>query len=677
MKSDIHTFISALWKSLGYETVDFDISVPEHASHGDFSTNLSLVGAKAVGKPPRDLALQVMERFSQWKETSEADEHTQTLPKEDQTSAVPDEVKPLLRDIDHLELAGPGFVNIFLTEAKLVSQLSKVLNSDQRDRTRHSKTDKKRVMVEFAHPNTHKQFHIGHLRNLTTGESVVRLLESQGVEVIRANYQGDVGLHIGKALWGISVLVEQAQNEASTHRSIASSQAEASQLRGIVSSENEDTNHDDTNNETTNYESTNCEDTILWLQDNLKTISERSEFLGRAYATGAGAYETDEAAKKEIEDINKLVYARDPRIYPLYELTRQWSLDSFEALYNRVGSRFDRYYFESQTYETGREAVAEGLKKGIFERSEGAVIFPGEKFGLHNRVFITSAGNPTYEAKDMGLGRLQFDEYHPDMIIHCVASEQIGYFQVIFEALAQLYPDTRGKEHHLVYGWVRLKEGKMSSRSGNVVLGSWLLDETKKNIRIILDTNKSNYTESEQNEVTEKAAIAAVKYGFLKVSTAQDIAFDIKESININGDSGPYLLYTYARCRSVMRKAVRNPLLHGFMDSLLNAKDTNTGKTMKQWSNGTLFVSERNILRHLVSFDDVVTRAAAEYAPSYVCTYLYELAGLFNTFYNSSPILEAPEGMEKVQFRLAITQAVATVLKQGLYLLGIETVERM
>lgn len=664
MKQELFLFFSALWKSFGYEPVDFDITVPDHPTHGDFSVNLALVGAKAVGKPPRDLALQVMEQFSKWKNACEAEGQGQTSSHIDQTTTVPKDLEPLLRDIDHVEIAGPGFVNIFLSEAKLITHLSQVLHRDERDTTRNPKTGKKRVMVEFAHPNTHKQFHIGHLRNITTGESIVRLLESQGVEVIRANYQGDVGLHIGKALYGIFLLVERKNTGTSKHRSIASSK-----------------------NEATTHEDTNYEVTVSWLQDNLKTVSERSEFLGIAYATGAGAYESDEAAKQEIEAINKLVYSRDSRIYPLYELTRQWSLDSFEAIYGRVGSHFDRYYFESQTYESGREAVLEGLKKGIFERSEGAVIFPGEKFKLHNRVFITSAGNPTYEAKDMGLGKLQFDEYQPDMIVHCVASEQIGYFQVIFEALAQLYPETRGKEHHLVYGWVRLKEGKMSSRSGNVVLGSWLLDETKKNIRLIMQNTVSDYKVNEQDEVAEKAAIAAVKYGFLKVSTAQDIAFDIKESININGDSGPYLLYTYARCRSVIRKAL-NIATSQFDASHLrthtipsNNEDTKNEVSTHEDANykdmHDISVAERNILRHLVSFDDVIAHAACEYAPSYVCTYLYNLAGLFNTFYNVSPILEAPDGEKQVQFRLAITQAVATVLARGLYLLGIATVERM
>jgi len=613
MKSQIHIFLRAIASRLGLSECAFDLTVSEDPVHGDYATNLALIGAKVVGKPPRDLALQAVSIFTAWKEAASADRHDQTISKKDQSMPIPKGIESILRDIDRIEVAGPGFLNIFLSEASFITHLSTVLKIDKPVVTRNTKNTDFQVMVEFAHPNTHKQFHIGHLRNITTGEAIVRLLESQGMKVVRANYQGDVGLHIGKALWGVMKLA----NEDAAHA-----------------------------------------DRAAYL-DALKTVEERSAFLGKAYATGAGAYETDEAAKKEIEEINKKVYAREGAVYSLYQQTRQWSLDYFEAVYARVGSRFDRYYFESQTYESGREAVLEGLKKGIFERSEGAVIFPGEKYGLHNRVFITSGGNPTYEAKDMGLGRLQFDEYHPERIIHCVASEQTGYFQVIFEALARLYPDTKGKEQHLIYGWVRLKEGKMSSRSGNVVLGSWLLDETKKSIRLIMDQNKSKYTESEQNEVAEKAAIAAVKYGFLKVSTQQDIAFDIKESININGDSGPYLLYTYARCKSVLRKA-------GSVKANVQLPD---GKTLSG--------SERLILRHMVSFYDTISRSAVEYAPSYLCTYLLRLAGLFNAFYNGSPILDAPEGKETRDFRLGITTAVAQTLKHGLYLLGIETVERM
>jgi arginyl-tRNA synthetase len=356
-------------------------------------------------------------------------------------------------------------------------------------------------MVEFAHPNTHKAFHIGHLRNITTGESLVRLLEATGHTVTRANYQGDVGMHIAKCLWAMMHLPE----------------CNPDAVRG-------------------------------------KEIHMRVEFLGKAYAAGSTRYETDESVKKETGEINKQIYAKDPAVYPLYQETRAWSLEYFEGIYKRVGTRYDRFYFESEFYEKGKAFVADGVKKGIFVESDGAIIFPGEKHGLHNRVFITKEGNATYEGKEIGLGRAQFDEYHPDLVMHVVGPEQAGYFQVLFAALARMFPDTEGKEYHKKYGWVKLKHGKMSSRTGQVVLGEWLLDEAKKSIYEILKQNKSEYTKEEQDDIAEKGAIAAVKYAFLRVGTDQEIAFDLKESVSFDGDSGPYLLYSYARCKSVLKK---------------------------------------------------------------------------------------------------------------------------
>ena len=281
------------------------------------------------------------------------------------------------------------------------------------------------------------------------------------------------------------------------------------------------------------------------------------------------------------------------------------------------------------------------------------IIVAGEKFKLHNRVFITGDGNPTYEAKDMGLGKLQFSEYHPDLVIHCVGSEQTGYFQVIIEALAQLVPETKGKEYHLVYGWVNLKEGKMSSRTGQVVLGEWLIDTVKEEISKKVIDNVSKYKDSDitdVNGISETLAIAAVKYSFLKVGTTQQIAFDINESINLHGDSGPYLLYTYARCQSVLRKA---------------------GKPTKETPKEVpLAAEEAALARLLLYFPEIVVEAADLYAPNILCTYLFMLAQAFNLFYQKCPILEHP-------YRLKLTDVTAQVLKKGLYLLGIQTVERM
>jgi arginyl-tRNA synthetase len=440
-------------------------------------------------------------------------------------------------------------------------------------------------------------------------------------------------------------------------------------------------------------------------------IKNRVEFLGKAYAAGSKAFEESDEMKKTIGDINKKIYDRDPSLMALYKETRQWSLDYFETIYKTVGSRFDRYYFESEVFEKGRATVFEALKKGIFEKRDGAVIFPGEKYGLHNRVFVTTDGNATYEAKDIGLARLQFDEYHPDLIIHCVGPEQASYFQVLFQALEQVFPDTAGKEYHLKYGWVKLKTGKMSSRLGNVVLGEWLIDEVKKAINTILEQSISKDKEVNHTLASETIAIGAIKYSFLKVSTPMEIAFDLQESINTNGDSGPYLQYAYARCRSVIRKAAeaQNP----------KSKNQNNSKAPNSKSQpfeidsfefpldlelGALDLNkeERAVARRIMQFSDIVTAAAQNYAPNTLCTYLFQLAQEFNLFYakhtilgnsssftvhgsstkqkvsdgvsvNSEPITVNPQSAT----RIALTAAVAQVLKNGLYLLGINVMERM
>ena len=443
-----------------------------------------------------------------------------------------------------------------------------------------------------------------------------------------------------------------------------------------------------------------------------KPIGEKVDFLGKAYVAGNKAYAENEEAKKDIGKINMQIYAKDLSVWDLYKTTRQWSLDYFETIYKRVGSHYDRYYFESEVYESGKKNVLNGLEKGIFIKSDGAIIFPGEKFGLHNRVFITSEVNATYEGKDMGLGPLQFSEYHPDLIIHVVGPEQASYFQVVFEALAQLFPETRGKEYHLIYGWVKLKHGKMSSRSGNVVLGEWLIEEAKEKIYNILEKSRSKDNKNGQpasvrqladsgearEEIAEKAAIAAVKYSFLKVSTQQQISFDIEESVSFEGDSGPYLQYTYARARSVLRKAdTKREASSG------KREENNASSPLLSLSGGIggviLNIEEKEVLRMLYKFPEIVSSAAVTYSPSVVCKYLYELASAFNTFYNKHSILGAAKEVQsskfKVQsneakglamkqfsnettnFRLFLTAATAQVLKNGLYLLGIETLERM
>ncbi len=600
MKDQIATLIAEVLKDLGFHGITPQVTVPDDPSHGDYTTNVAMkIATSAKRVNPMDIALQVKEHITYHvsRITKESPDHK--IRKSSQKASGKQVGRNILSAIDRVEVAPPGFINLFLTEAILITHLQQVLKQKEVARTA------KKIMVEFAHPNTHKTFHIGHLRNITTGESIIRLLESQGHTVIRANYQGDVGMHIAKCLYSILHQSHKPHETPATRRS----------------------------------------------------LQEKVEFLGKAYAAGSKAFEEDPSAKEEIGDINKKIYTKDPEVYPLYLETRQWSLDYFEAIYKRVGSHFDRYYFESEVYEPGKELVMEALQKGIFEESDGAIIFPGATYGLHNRVFVTGEGNATYEGKELALASMELTEFGKlDRIIHVVGPEQSGFFQVTFKAEELLGIVGPGVQHHLIYGWVKLKHGKMSSRTGNVVLGSWLLDEAKKAIYDILQKSGSKYTKKEQEKIAEAAAVAAVKYAFLKVGTTSEIAFDIQESVNFQGDSGPYLQYTYARCKSVLRKAKGLVIgdLGSFGDVSLNPE-------------------ERAVLRLLTHFPDTVREAADSFSPSTICTYLFKLAQAYNLFYAKHSILSTPDS----SLRLALTEGTAQILASGLYLLGIETLEHM
>jgi arginyl-tRNA synthetase len=684
MKKAVQQLLITVLQEIGVTDMVPEVEISGSAVHGEYTTNIAMRLAKILKKSPMDIGLSVKEAISQKLLAVSQNGVDQSSDQSDHKISSQDSEYSVLQDIESVEVVAPGFINIKIFESKLSSQLVEVLKQGEgygkakseskignRKSINAEQLSIKRIMVEFAHPNTHKAFHIGHLRNITTGETIVRLLESQGVKVIRANYQGDVGMHIAKCLYGIkhqSELLPELQTFAEIQT---------------------------------------------------KSIPEKVAYLGKVYAAGSQAYEhakehlaetaslkegenSKSSAKLDIEIINKQIYAKDDAIYPLYLETRKWSLDYFDSIYKRVGSHFDRLYFESETYQTGKNYVMEGLEKGIFEKSQGAIIFPGKKFGLHDRVFITSEGNATYEAKDMGLGRLQFDEYNPELIIHCVGPEQASYFQVMFEALSHLFPDTQGREKHLVYGWVKLKQGKMSSRMGNVILGEWLLDEAEKRITDILLNSQTKGIEINQNssngkaeisDISKKAAVAAVKYAFLKVSTTQELAFDFDESISFDGDSGPYLLYTYARCKSVIRKAGKAAISCSQLDVSQNKIKAYSQKLIA--NNDKLNPEEHAVARLIFLFPDIVKGAAENYSPNILCTYLFDLAQAFNLFYAKNKILaissqplaisensnqsssQQPLVDSSSQFRLTLTAATAQVLKNGLYLLGIETVERM
>ncbi len=541
---------------------------PANSQHGDYSTNIAMMVKKEGIFSPLDLASKIV---NTWRSLG------------------------LPSYLAKIEVAKPGFINLWLENDFLISQLLEVIK--EKYRLTQGLKEKEGIMVEFAHPNTHKQFHIGHLRNICLGESISRLLEANHQRVYRVNYQGDIGLHVAKCLWGF----------------------------------------------------------LKMKKDKPRSLEKKIDLLSRAYVKGAKAYETDAQAKKEIDQLNQQIYQKDKEIKKIWEETRKWSLEYFDKIYQRLGVKFEKFYFESQMAEEGKEIVLQNLKKKIFEESEGAIIFPGEKYGLHNRVFLNQRGLPTYEAKDLALAKKQMADFAPQKILHVVGPEQKGYFEVVFRALKEINPKIAQKEFHLIYGWVRLKNGKMSSRLGEVVLAEWLLEEVKKRL-------KKTYQMPEI--LAEKVALGAVKYSLLKFSPQSEIVFDIDASINLEGDSGPYLQYTYARCQSVLANG--------------GVKEDKKDKIPLLSSPGsfTLKDEEITLLRTAYKFFEIVQEAGEKFSPNLVCSFLFDVGQKYNLFYNRLPILKAGN-QDLVNFRLLLTLAVGEILKKGLNLLGIDAPEKM
>ena len=500
-----------------------------------------------------------------------------------------------------IEVAGGGFINFWYSEKFL---LNTVLDFS------HGKVFSgvgayhgMKVMTEFTDPNPFKEFHIGHLYSNIVGESISRILEANGAEVRRVCYQGDIGLHVAKALWGVEKKLDG--------KDISSLSSEPLEVR--------------------------------------------VKFLGQAYALGATAFEEDEGAKVEIIEINKRVFAKEEKIMALYEVGKTWSLEYFDTIYDRLGTKFWKFYFESEVGERGKALVEEYLEKGVFEESEGAVIFNGERYGLHNRVFINSLGLPTYEAKELGLAPAKYEDYKFDLSVMVTGNEIDEYFRVLLKALSFIYPEIAERTKHISHGMVRLPSGKMSSRTGNVITGESLLDEADQKAEArIEEVREGKKISGDTHKIARVIGDGAVKYALLKNNVGGDVVFNFDDVVNFEGNSGPYLQYTYVRIRGILEKAGKSVAM-----SDLKAQG--------------LELEEEELLRYLLLYPYVLGQAAIHFAPSGIATYLYDLSQRFNTFYQKHKVV----GGVNEEFRLVLVAAVGNVLKNGLNLLGIETVEKM
>lgn len=362
--------------------------------------------------------------------------------------------------------------------------------------------------------------------------------------------------------------------------------------------------------------------------------------ISKAYAAGAKAYEEETGAKAEIQAINEHIYRRDNEaINNLYARGRAQSLEGFDAIYKTLGINYDKHYFESQSMPEGLKFVQEHPK--VFKSSEGAIVYEGEKAGLHTRVFVTSRGLPTYETKDLGLAELKNKDYpKASRSIIVTANEQAEYFKVMLAALTEIDGQLAQKTTHLSHGFVNLSTGKMSSRTGDIYAAADLLSEVK----------KATHEQYPDSEIHKEVGIGAVKYSFSRHRIGPDIVFDIKESVGLEGNSGPYLQYTYARACSVLAKSSKKPAAVSDLEP-----------------------EERVLVRKISEYPEVVAKATSELMPHYICIYLYELAQSFNRFYEKNRVIDDPREAE----RLSLVEYYAEVLKSGLSVLGIAAPERM
>lgn len=572
LKNDLQEAIN----SLGFlMPTDLVLSIPENSNFGDYTTNIALQLSKQNLKNKYHSSIEI-------------------------ANAIAEKLKHPLY-LERVEVAGPGFLNFFIKDEYLLKELVKPLKTGDRklDQIIFKKeifeAPAERILLEFAQPNTHKPFHIGHFRNISIGESLSRLLEYSGVEVFRATYGGDIGPHVAKAIWGALKLADEYQKVKSG------------------------------------------------------SLTEKAEFLGKAYVFGSEAYEKEPESKKLIEEINIKLYKKDSQYIGIWQETANWSKAYLDSLYQRLGTEFDAEIWESEVQEEGKEVVLKNLKT-VFKEDQGAIIFPGEKYGLHNRVFITQKGYPTYEAKEIGLSRKEESLFPFDRAYYLVGNEQDEYFKVVTKAIELIDTHLQGKKKHLPFGMVNLSGGKMSSRKGNVITAEGLIEEVKQKIKESFGGSR----ESNNDNVLEKIAIGAIKFFMLKFGFASNIAFDINQSISLQGDTGPYVMYTYARTRSILSQS-------GEKEQSVNL------------NTGTLEQEERELLRQLEYFELVAEKAVKEFSPNDLTSYLITLAKAYNNFYQKYPIIKS----EKAPLRLALTKKVGETLKLGLYLLGIEAVERM
>jgi len=484
--------------------------------------------------------------------------------------------------------------------------------------------DQKEVMIEYSSPNTNKPLHLGHIRNNLIGYSLSKIIEASGRKVIKVNLVNDRGIHICK-----SMLAWQKWGNGETPES---SGKKGDHLVGDY------------------------------------YVKFDQEFKKQISSLVAEGMSTDEASRKaplilEAQEMLRKWEAGDPVTVDLWETMNGWVYKGFDETYNRLGVSFDKIYYESQTYKQGKSIVLKGLEDGVLYRREDNSVWANlNDEGLDEKLLLRSDGTSVYMTQDIGTAAQRFNEYDIDEIIYVVGNEQNYHFQVLSIVMDKLGFPWAENLHHLSYGMVELPEGKMKSREGTVVDADDLIDEMIATARDMSDElgKLDGYSDKEKEQIYRIIGLGALKYFILKVDPRKNMTFNPRESIDFNGNTGPFVQYTAARIKSVLRKA---------LEQGLDIPNT-TGM------NFTMNEKEIELVKLIYDFDKTVYEAARSYTPAMIANYVYELAKEYNQFYHDYSILKE-ENFHVRDFRIMLSSLVVNVISTALSLLGIETPERM
>ncbi|MDR2010518.1 MAG: arginine--tRNA ligase [Bacteroidales bacterium] len=529
-------------------------------------------------------------------------------------------IKSRCEDIASYNVVG-GFLNLSMSQEYWINRLNE-LSSGKKSNTSENK--KSSIMIEFSSPNTNKPLHLGHVRNNLLGDSISRILEKNGNNIIKVNLINDRGIHICKSMlawmkWGNGATPE-------------STGIKGDKFVGDY-----------------------------YVLFEKKYREEIKELMDKGI-------NEDEAKNKapvilEAREILRKWEAGDLEIRKVWETMNSWVYAGFDITYKSLNISFDKLYYESQTYLLGRDIVNKGLEKGIFVKdADGSVWIDLTDEGLDRKILLRSDGTTVYITQDIGTAYQRFEEFYPDKLIYVVGNEQDYHFKVLKNILQKLNKDYSERIEHLSYGMVELPEGKMKSREGIVVDADDLIDEMTITARNIAKENGrvNELPEEEKEAAIKKIALGALKYYILKVDPKKQMIFNPKESIDFNGNTGPFIQYTYARICSVLRNAEK-------MKIKFNGKVS---------AETDLVDLEIDLVSILSDFENIIADAANKLNPGIIANYIYDLVKLYNQYYHEHTILKEQD-IKTLQFRLLLSLQVSETIKQGMYLLGIEVPEVM